>query len=327
MNNVPTALIFFARPDLLRITFEEIRKAKPTKLFLIQDGARKGNVNDINKILECQRIVENIDWECEVYRNYASENLGCGMRVYSGISWAFQYTDRLLILEDDCVPSQSLFPFVEELLERYKDDARIGMISGMNNFGIYKESPKDYFFTTSGSIWGWATWKRVWDHVDFNMNFLEDTYSTAIVFNTDSKLEKMAISLSYSLKQGKKLSSWSFQLGMSILLNNQLNIVPKFNMISNIGMAEDGANSVSSLKFMPKGLRRIFFMKTYNYQFPLQHPQYIVNDLFFKKKLDRIMGDGYPLVQKYRMLESIFYRLIGGDFKSLKKGISRRINK
>lgn len=323
--NIPTAIIFFARPDLLQVTFEAVRSAKPNQLFLIQDGARVNNLGDMDKILECQKIVENIDWECEVFRNYSNENLGCGKRVYSGISWAFQYTDRLLVLEDDCVPSQSLFPFVADLLEKYKDDTRIGMISGMNNLDHYDECPNDYFFTTSGSIWGWATWKRVWDNVDYNLEFLKDKYATDIVYQTDAKLKPMGEFLMNNLNKGKKLSSWSYQLGMAILLNHQLNIVPKYNMISNIGMSENGANSVSSLRFMPKGLRPLYYMKLYDYSFPLQHPQYIVNDLNFKKKLDRLMGDGYPLVKLYRNVESTVYRLFGGDYSKLLKGLKRRL--
>jgi hypothetical protein len=322
--NIPLALIFFARPDLLDLTFAAIREAKPQQLFLIQDGARISNTNDLENIIKCREIVENIDWECEVYKNYSDENLGCGMRIFSGLNWAFQYVDRLLIIEDDCVPAMSLFPFAADLLEKYKDDGRIGMISGMNNLGLYEDTQNDYFFTTSGSIWGWATWKRVWDKVEYDLDFLNDKYASNIIFNTDVKLEPMGKILSNTLNEGKKLSSWSYQLGMNILLQNQLNIVPKYNMINNIGMSENGANSVSSLRFMPKGLRRLYYMKTYDYKFPLKHPKYVVNDLEFKKKLDRVMGDGYPFVQLYREIESLIYRIVGGDFKSIKKGIKRR---
>lgn len=324
-NDIPLALIFFARPDLLEVTFEAVRNAKPTKIFLIQDGARITSSSDLQNIIKCREIVDGIDWDCEVHKNYSDENLGCGMRIFTGLNWAFEHVDRLLVIEDDCVPAPSLFPFCAELLEKYKNDDRIGMISGMNNLGVYEDCPNDYFFSTSGSIWGWATWKRVWDKVEYDLDFLQDKYAANIVFQTDSKLKPMGKILSNTLQSGKKLSSWSYQLGMNILLQNQLNIVPKHNMIHNIGMSEDGANSVSSLRFMPKGLRGLYYMKTYEYSFPLKHPKYVVNDLNFKKKLDRLMGDGYPIVQFYRRVESLVYRMFGGDFKSIKKGLKRRI--
>ena len=114
---------------------------------------------------------------------------------------------------------------------------------------------------------------------------------------------------------------------MNVLLQSQLNIVPKYNLIRNIGMSENGANSVSLIQFMPKGLRSLYYMRTYSFDFPLKHPKYVVNDLEFKKRLDRLMGDGYPLVQFYRLIESILYRIIGGDFSSITKGLKRRLTK
>jgi hypothetical protein len=324
--NIPVVLIFFARPDLLITTFDAIRKSKPEKLFLIQDGRRLDNNGDLLNIEKCRNIVDNIDWDCEVYKNYSEENLGCGLRVFSGISWAFQYVDRLLILEEDCVPAQDLFPFTAELLEKYKDDNRVGLICGMNNLGVHQDCPEDYFFSTSGSIWGWATWKRVWEKVEYELEFLNDKYSTEIVFQTDSKLKGKAKFLSDDLSKGRSLTSWSFQLGMNNLLQHQLNIVPKYNLITNIGMSENSANSVKSIKFMPKGLRSLYYMKTYSLDFPLKHPKFMVNDIEFKKRLNRLMGDGYPLIKFYRSIESLFYRIIGGDFSSIIKGFKRRFS-
>jgi len=291
---------------------------------LIQDGARINNKNDLINIKKCRQIVDAIDWECDIYKNYSVKNLGCGLRVYSGIKWAFEHVDRLLVLEDDCVPAQSLFPYADELLEKFKNDDRIGMVCGMNNLDVYEETPYDYFFSTSGSIWGWATWKRVWDNFEYNLEFLEDRYSTDIVFDIDKKLQPLSNLIAQNASKGNKLTSWSFQLVMNMYLHSQLNIIPRKNLISNIGMSDDGANSVSSIKFMAKGLRRLYFMKTYTLDFPLKHPKYVVNDLFFKQKLDRLMGDGYPVVKFYRTIESIIYRIAGGDYKSIIKGFKRR---
>ena len=125
VSNVPVLMVFFNRSEPLKQVFEAVRKAKPTKLFLAQDGAREGNKKDIQNVQECREVVRNIDWDCEVYTNFSEVNLGCGGRMSSAISWAFEYVDRLMILEDDCVPCQDFFPFCEELLERYKDDVRV----------------------------------------------------------------------------------------------------------------------------------------------------------------------------------------------------------
>jgi len=178
--NVPVYLNFFNRPDTFQYVFEAVREAKPSVLFLSCDGARENRSDDIDNIKKCQKIAENIDWECKVYKNYSDKNLGCGMRMYSGISWAFKYVDRLIIFEDDCIPHQDFFRFCEELLERYKDDNRIHMIDAMNHLGIYNETPNSYFFGP-GCCWGWATWKRAWDNMDFYLSFMADDYSMRCV--------------------------------------------------------------------------------------------------------------------------------------------------
>lgn len=325
-SETPVALVFFARPDVLKLTFEAIRRAKPKTLFLIQDGSRVNRQDDLTKIVECREIVENIDWDCEVYKNYSDENLGCGMRVYSGVTWAFQYVDRLIIIEDDCVPSLDFFLFCEEILERYKDDERIDMISGMNNLGVYDKTPYDYFFSTAGSIWGWATWKRAWNSIDFNMDYINDPDAERLITNLYGKsLYKRVRKMHEKLKRGERLTSWSLQRGMNMFLNSGLIVVPKKNLISNVGLTENGANSVGSIKLMPKGMRQLYYMKTYDLEFPLKHPNYIINDVEYEKKLNRLMGNGHPLVKLFRTFESIIYRIIYGDFKSIVSGFKRRI--
>lgn len=326
-TDVPVALIFFARPDVLQKTFSAIREAKPRQLFLIQDGSRAQRPDDLGKIEQCREIVSNIDWDCEVRTNYSDNNLGCGMRVYSGISWAFEFVDRLAIIEDDCVPCISFFKFSEEVLEKFKDDERIDMISGMNHEGISQNIPYDYLFTESGSIWGWATWKRVWDTVDYNLSCIENTYAERLINNRyGTFLFREGRKKLSDLKNEKKLSSWSHQRGLNMFLYSRLTIVPKYNLITNIGLTENGANSVNSINLIPKGLRRIFFMKTYEVKFPLKHPKYVINDVEFKKRVDRIMAVGHPFVHIYRIWESIVYRLFAGDFSSIMKGLKRRLN-
>lgn len=144
-TDVPVALVFFNRPDTLKEVFESIRRARPSKLFLIQDGAREGNEKDRINIPKCRAIVEDVDWDCEVHKIYSDENLGCGYRIYSGVSEAFKHVDRLVIIEDDIVIGEDMLPFCAEMLERYKDDQRIDKISGMNHVIEYKECPYSYF--------------------------------------------------------------------------------------------------------------------------------------------------------------------------------------
>ncbi len=324
--DVPVAIVFFNRPELLKKTFGAIRASRPSKLFLIQDGPRDGNTSDLQKILTCREVVNEIDWRCDVKTNYSDVNLGCGSRVYSGISWAFNYVDRLVIIEDDCVPSLSFIQFAEALLEKYKNDTRIDMISGMNNLTKWNKTPYDYFFAQTGSIWGWATWKRVWESVDYNFGFVKDKDAERLITRLyGPSLYKKSKKMCSRLESGEKLSSWSLQRGMNMFLNSGLIIVPRNNLVSNIGLAEGGTNSSDYIKKVPRGLRKIFFMKTFEIDFPLAHPKYVINDQEFNEKIDRLMGNGHPLVKSYRKVESIIYRLYYGDYKGLLVALKRRI--
>lgn len=311
--DVPVALIFFNRPEPLEKVFEQIKLAKPSKLYLIQDGARKSNSKDEINMEKCRNIVSDIDWECEVYRNYAKENLSTGMRIYSGISWAFENEDRLVILEDDCVPSQSFFIFCEELLEKYKNDERINMISGMNHLGAH-ECDTSYFFSERGAIWGWATWKRVWELVDYEMSFVEDENIATLLNKTivpkyiAKTLKKRGKSTLEKLQRGEKLTAWSYQFRMVRHLYNQLVIVPQMNMISNIGLTNDSVHASNSLRKMSKGIQRVFYMRANEIDFPLIHPKYFIADRWYDKQVDNILGEK-PYIKTFRKIEGILRKL------------------
>lgn len=174
--DVPVLLIFFNRPGCFEKVFEQVKKARPSKLFLYQDGAREDNEQDQICVKKCRDIALDIDWDCEVYTKFQEKNYGCDPSEYISQKWAFEHVDKCIILEDDDVPSQSFFPFCKELLDKYENDTRINMICGMNNLETW-DSPYSYLFTETGSIWGWATWKRVVDEWEPNYDLLEDNYN------------------------------------------------------------------------------------------------------------------------------------------------------
>ncbi len=332
-SNVPVLMVFFNRAEPLKQVFQAVKEAKPSKLFLAQDGAREGNAADLENIEKCRQVVSQIDWDCEVFYNYSDVNLGCGRRMSSAISWAFESVDRLMILEDDCVPAGDFFPFCEELLEKYKDDTRVGLISAMNHLETYDNISHDsYIFCNSGAIWGWATWKRCWETYDFEMGFVDklDVFEKIKTWNYPSYYKRSLLSQGKdrvkTLKEGKKLSSWTFQCTMNRLLNHQLVIVPAVNMISNVGLTSDSTHASGSLKLIPKGLRRVFFMPVHNIQFPLTHPEYICCDDSFDKRVWKIMG--LPKhIAVYRKVEGIFRRIVFGGKAEIKKMAKRLMKK
>lgn len=314
-TDIAVALIFFNRPECLRQTFGAIASARPSRLYLIQDGARDNKPSDEAKVEECRQIVDNIDWECEVHKLYSPTNLGCGMRVYSGISEVFKTEEKLVIIEDDIVIGESFLPFCKEMLDRYADDERIGMISGMNHLGVYQDCPYDYFFSSQGgAIWGWATWRRVWEKIDWSLECADDKYVIKIIekslYGNDyaRQVKENLIEKRQLFLQGTKQTSWSFQFGFTTCIAQyRLNIVPKVNLISNIGNTSESVHT-SKTYLIPRKLRCVYNGKIYNMPETLMHPSVIMNDMNYASEQAKIMGTSWWR-RCSRLIESIVYRL------------------
>ncbi|MBQ7225174.1 MAG: hypothetical protein IJX02_01075 [Clostridia bacterium] len=282
--STPVLLIFFNRPDTFAKVFEKVREAKPKTLILAQDGPR--NENDVAGINECRKIAESVDWECEVIRQYSDVNLGCGVRPQSAISFALEKYESVIILEDDCVPSPSFFPYCEELLEKYKDDERIGYISGLNHFETWDCGDQDYFFAKAGSIGAWATWRRAWKpHYDYYAENINDPYVVKLYqqqvgdkYIANSRIQSLK-KANNSLNNGEKLSYWDTQWGFAHYTQGLMVIVPKKNLICNIGVGASSthATKLTTTKYVK--YKNIVFIPTYLLEFPLKHPKACVADL------------------------------------------------
>lgn len=322
--DIAVLILFFNRPHTLQKVFEQVKLARPSRLYLFQDGARPGRPDDLENIRKCREIVADIDWDCEVHHNYREKNNGCDPSEYLAQKWMFETEEMGIVLEDDDVPSQSFFPFCKELLEKYKDDQRINMICGMNNCEVSEHCPYDYLFSTSGSITGWASWKRVIDEWSEHITFVDDPYAVELfqeAYKGRVDAKKYVAHCRECNDSG--IAYYEAILSGNAFPQNRLNIVPTRNLIANIGNDGESTHGVASVDLIPKGIRRIFNMKTYEYDFPLNHPPYVMEDLIFLKKIQRIMGIGYPHVRLYRKLESLFYRMRSGDFSMWKRWIKR----
>lgn len=330
--NTPVFMTFFVRDQTFSKVFERVRQVKPPVLFLAADGPRKGNKADEEGLERCKRIVENIDWECKVYRLYSEINRGIHVNTYEGLRFAFTKVDRLIFLEDDILATTSFFYYCDYLLEKYKDDTRIQLINGMNHLGIYDSVDSDYFYSKIGSIWGVALWKRTFEAMENELKYLDDSYSVRTMRdNLPKYLRKPYISDAFArredYKKTNKIKSFELSLNSSKYLNNQVQIVPRYNLITSIGVTSGSAHAPKNIKMLPKGIRQQFFMKTYELEFPLKDPLYCMPDIQYEKRVNRIRGNGYPLVTFYRFLYMGFAKLFTGDIRGLGQSIKRRITR
>lgn len=249
--DTPIALTVFNLPEETRRVFAEIRKARPKKLFLISDAPRTEEQKEL--VARTRAIVEQVDWECEVYKNYAETNMGAKMRLSSGIAWVFEHVERAIILEHDCLPEQSFFYFCEELLERYKDDERVMHISG-NNFQKGNSAfvcEESYYFSVVPHIWGFATWRRAWAHYDLNLSLWPEAEAKGWLGNVfaDGAVRERWENRARDYYT-RTVTSWDGQWSFACFINNGLCINPQVNLVTNIGFVPGAAQlSDSSLPF------------------------------------------------------------------------------
>lgn len=324
--DVPVLVLFFNRPELLKKLFEQIKAARPSCLLLYQDGPR--NEGDLKRMEQCRAVVsdENIDWECTVHRNYREENSGCDPSSYYSIKWAFSLYDKCIKFEDDDVPSLSFFPFCKEMLDRYENDSRISIISGMNYDEKTPDVPYDYFFATTFSINGWATWRRVvdeWD--DGSYSFLDDAYN---VHQLDALIKERKYQQNflkfchYHRSTGKAYYETIFHA--SIFFNSGLSIIPRVNMISNAGASDEGVHYSGSNDDLPKAVRRIFTMGHYELDFPLKHPKYVIENVEYKDRMFRTFAWGHPWIKIGRSFEELWINLRKGNFSRIFSAVANR---
>jgi hypothetical protein len=258
----PVALFIFNRPKLTQLVFERIRQAQPQQLFIIADAPRPNHADDLYNCATAQAIVKQIDWDCQVEHNFAKQNLGCRLRISSGIDWVFAQVPEAIILEDDCLPHPSFFRFCQELLHRYRHEPQIMHISG-SCYLPSRPSRESYYFSQNPHCWGWATWRRAWQHFDVNMaqwsqlrdqDWLEERLPPDSATTWRRNFEQV--------NQDPQI--WDFQWTFACWLNQGLSISPTVNLVSNLGFAANATHT-----FRPN---RFSNMPTQALDWPLQHP-------------------------------------------------------
>jgi hypothetical protein len=277
----PVSYLFFNRPECVKITFPVIRKHKPKKLYLIADGPR--NSADEDLCIACRKYVErNIDWKCEFIKIYSDHNLGLAKRTVSAIDQIFKEEEDLIFLEDDNLVDPSFFTFCEDLLHRYKYDMNVGLIGGcnMHENAVENNYPYTYLYSAKPSAWGFATWKRAWNHMDLSMKnwnnenkteFLKNwCYTNKHIKSTKQVFDQHCMNTDpWAWSYAWTYASWAFNL---------LSIIPSKNMISNVGFGPNATNTLAKYDdFVGYPPKRSSLNK-------LEHPPEIKRNLNYEKK-------------------------------------------
>jgi hypothetical protein len=269
--NTPVTFIIFNRPDTTQRVFDEIRKARPPKLLVIADGPRLDRPGETEKCKQTRDIINKVDWDCEVVTNFSEVNLGCKRRVSTGLDWAFNEVKETIILEDDCLPHPTFFRFCQELLEKYRQDERIMMISGDNFQHGQRRTNDSYYFSRYTHIWGWASWRRAWKHYDVNMRLwpiVKDGDWLNLIFSNEN--EKKYWYNTFERVYNGEIDTWDYQWFFTSIVGSRLNIMPNVNLISNIGFGVEATHTISDSELAN--------MPVSEMEFPLKHQPFMIRD-------------------------------------------------
>lgn len=246
-GHIPVLLIIFNRLDTTQLVFERIRQVKPRKLYVAADGPRTPL-----EATKCQEVsdwvLNNVDWDTEVFTFIRQENLGCRLNVSGAISWFFSREEKGIILEDDCLPTISFFSFCEELLTKYENVPEVMHISGTNMQDAIFRGSNSYYFSRISHIWGWASWRRAWLQYDLELagldDFIKEKSINQVFDSLSPRLNFMRVLK--QIKNSKNASTWDFQWTFSIMKSGGLCITPNSNMISNIGFGGESTHAWDS---------------------------------------------------------------------------------
>lgn len=291
----PILYMVFDRLDTVMETLNEIRKARPKNFFIAADGPRNAEEKIKTDAVRAY-ILKNIDWKCNIKTLFRDKNLGCKYAVSSAIDWFFKNVEYGIILEDDCFPSQTFFRFCQELLEKYKDDERIMQISGTNVEGVSKIK-EDYFFAINFNVWGWATWRRAWKYYDVEVKDWPKFLKEGRVDDfAQGRLDKYFFIRTYNMMYRGEGNTWDYQLWLSNVTNNGLCIIPKYNLIKNIGLSKGTHMGASDER---KSLR------IRDMHFPLIHNKFIMNSPSYQLSCNKFFRQGFLKRQVFKVLKRL----------------------
>lgn len=292
----PILLIIFNRPDTTRQVFESIRAEKPIKLYVAADGPRRGREGEAQRCRQTREITHQVDWDCQVFRLFREENLGCKYAVSSAISWFFENEPQGIILEDDCLPDPSFFRYCDELLEYYRHNNKIMAICGSNFLNNAWAPETSYYFSNYNHVWGWATWRRAWQKYDLEMTSWPEFINNnglETIFPNKWSVKTFWYMLLSGVAAGK-VDTWDYQWLYSIWANNGCSIIPRTNLVKNIGFDADATHTTG----MPQWIKE---MKSTSLTFPMKQPAETSKSLEAESDYEKTVLDirAFRMIRKY----------------------------
>lgn len=280
--NTPVAMLIFNRPETTARVFARVREVKPPVLLVVADGPRATRPDEAERCAATRSVVARVDWNCRVMTNYSEVNLGCKRRVSSGLDWVFNTVEEAIVLEDDCLPHPSFFRYCEELLARYREDTRIMAVSGDNFQLERRHSTYSYYFSRYNHVWGWASWRRAWQHYDVNMRLWPEVRDGGWLKGVLQDSRRVAYWTEiFDLVYSGKIDTWDYQWTFANWIQNGLAVLPSVNLVSNIGFGQSATHTSGTSVFADLPVKEM--------RFPLNPPPFVMRDHAADRHTDHLM--------------------------------------
>lgn len=282
MLETPVVLLVFNRPEETRRVLDQVRRAQPRRVLVVADGPRANRPDDAQHCAQVREVIaQGLDWSCEVSSAYADRNMGCGRRVSSGLDWVFRQVESAIILEDDCVPDESFFPFVVEMLARYRDDQRVAQIAGCSFQPVGLPHRASYFFSRYPHCWGWATWRDRWQWYDHAMGDWRKTGRMHRLPLIEHRGERESWAAQFDAVAGDRIDTWDYRWTWAVWQRRALSVTPYENLVTNIGFGPAATHTQTVAPGAALPLARMTF--------PLIHPATVERDAAADDRTSRLL--------------------------------------
>jgi hypothetical protein len=253
---VPILITGYNRPDLLKRSLEKLAEIGAKNVYIAIDGAKYGNEKDSKLVRECKKLSLEAKRRGNYQSKFAQRNQGCKNGMISAIDWFFEHETSGIILEDDIEFDLRFIEYCQKGLQFYEKDLLIGSLSGFNPIPPFDKVNRIYHrvdaYTTSYPfLWGWATWKNRWDRFYRDLNNWEAFYSKKNLRIAGGKTEEAHWTLRFDNSASNKVDTWDYGWVLACFKNNWKNVIPKENLIMNIGFGEN-ATHTKSFRLVPQ---------------------------------------------------------------------------
>ncbi len=246
-SETPVVLVTYNRPEHTKQVIDSLRNHKVQNLFVFSDAPKTDK--DKKGVEQTRELIESIDWTTPNI-TFQDVNQGLARSITSAVDKVFETYDRMIVLEDDCVPQKYFFSFMNECLNKYENNDKIFGICGHTITipdEILKDYPYDLYFYPRIGSWGWATWKKSWKYKIDDLKFLMSELSKN---NIDLNQGGNDVPFSFAkLLDGSLKDVWTLNWLLSVYLKNGVYVYPTESHIKNIGFDGTGLHCGKTNKY------------------------------------------------------------------------------